>query len=358
MESPPVRYAKSRDGTRIAYWNLGRGEPLIQLPAIPYSHVAAEWEIPELRRCYELLSAGRRLVRYDGRGMGLSDRDVEEFSLDAMLADLDAVVEEQASGPVALLGVINSAGVACAYAARNPDRVSHLLLWCPVVDASVHTQNPQLQAFRRLLDTDWGLYTQTAAHALLGWAESKAALRFAGFIQQAIDQGTAQRLVPAIYELNASGELSDIQCPTLVMHRPGIAMLSRESVESVARRIQRAELRLMEGSSAVPYLDDWRAVVRGMHEFLGIGERLPGPDSQRRGLRLLSMKHDTLTPRERQVVDLVVKGKTNREIAAELYLSEKTVENHISRILVKLDLPSRTRLASYAVENQLTDLTA
>lgn len=356
MDAPSIRYTKTRDGVRIAYWELGAGEPLVQLPAIPYSHIGAEWQIPELRRCYELLAVGRKLVRYDSRGTGLSERNVSEFSLETMISDLDAVVREQGDGPVAILGVINSASVACAYAARNPERVSHLLLWCPVVDASVHAENPQLQAFRRLLDTDWGLYTQTAAHALLGWEESEASLRFAEFIREAIEQETAQRLVPAIYELNAWDELDRIACPTLVLHRPEITMLPSETVERVAAEVGGAQLQLLPGSSAVPYLNDWRAAVRAMYEFLGIAQRLPG--SGPRALRLLSMKQDALTPRERQVVDLVVQGMTNREIAAELYLSEKTVENHIGRILVKLDLPSRTRLASYAVEHGLTDRTA
>lgn len=352
MDAPSIRYAETADGVKVAYWEAGPGHPLVQLPALPYSHIGAEWQIPELRRCYQLLAVERKLVRYDGRGIGLSQRDVSEFSLSTMLADLEAVVDAQGTERVALLGVINSASVACAYAARNPERVSHLLLWCPVVDASVHSANPQLQAFRRLLDADWDLYTQTAAHALLGWEESDAALRFAGFIRKAIDQPTAQNLVPAIYDLNVWDELSNISCPTLVMHRPNVPALSRDAAERLAQRIPGARLALMEGTSAVPYLGDWRAVVRTMYEFMGISRPDTGGP---RALRLLSMRSDALTPRERQVVDLVVLGLTNQEIADRLYLSRKTVENHISRILVKLDLPSRTRLASYAVEQGLID---
>jgi NarL family two-component system response regulator LiaR len=70
------------------------------------------------------------------------------------------------------------------------------------------------------------------------------------------------------------------------------------------------------------------------------------------------MRHQDLTRREREVVDLVVRGLTNRQIAEELFLSEKTVENHIGRILVKMDLPSRTRLAAYAIEHGLTSKSA
>jgi DNA-binding NarL/FixJ family response regulator len=70
------------------------------------------------------------------------------------------------------------------------------------------------------------------------------------------------------------------------------------------------------------------------------------------------MRQESLTRREREIVDLVVLGLTNRQIAEELFLSEKTVENHIGRILVKTDLPSRTRLAAYAIEHGLTSKSA
>ena len=70
-------------------------------------------------------------------------------------------------------------------------------------------------------------------------------------------------------------------------------------------------------------------------------------------MRLLSMKTDALSPREREVVELVARGLTNRQIASELSLAVKTVENHVGRILVKVDLQSRTQLAAYAVKHGL-----
>src|SRR3990172_2523521 len=112
MDGPLVCYATTADGVSIAYWTLGQGPPLVQLPALPHSHIQKEWEFPEWRRGYELAATERTMVRYDGRGTGLSQRDVEDFSLDAMIADLDAVVSELDAERGALLGVTNTCPVA------------------------------------------------------------------------------------------------------------------------------------------------------------------------------------------------------------------------------------------------------
>jgi DNA-binding NarL/FixJ family response regulator len=127
-------------------------------------------------------------------------------------------------------------------------------------------------------------------------------------------------------------------------------------MERVAAAIPNAQLALLEGDSAVPWLGDWRALPRIVYRFLGLA---PSPASGRtRALKLLSMRQQSLTRREREIVDLVVQGLTNRQIAEELFLSEKTVENHIGRILVKMDLSSRTALAAYAIEHGLTSKSA
>jgi DNA-binding CsgD family transcriptional regulator/pimeloyl-ACP methyl ester carboxylesterase len=353
-----VRYATAEDGVAIAYWTMGQGEPLVQLPALPYSHIGAEWDIPRLRRSHELLSAQRTLVRYDGRGVGLSQRDVSHFSLETMVADLDAVIDALELERVTLLGVINTGAAAIAYAARRPERVSRLMLWCPVVDGAVHVRNPQLEAVRKVLDTDWDLYTMTVAHALLGWGEGGDAQQFAEFIRKAVSQEAARRLIQAIHELNVWDQLPAVRCPTLVMHRPALPLFPPGMMESVCAAIPDSRLMLFEGNSAVPYLGDWQTVYHAMYDFMGIRTAARSRSGASRALRLLNMKSDSLTPREREIVALVVQGMTNAQIAEKLYLSEKTVENHVSRILAKLDLTSRARLAAYAVEHGLVSKSA
>jgi DNA-binding CsgD family transcriptional regulator/pimeloyl-ACP methyl ester carboxylesterase len=357
MGAPLIRYTKTSDGVSIAYWRLGNGAPVVQLPSFPHSHILKEWEIPAQRRMFEMAASDGTFVRYDGRGTGLSQRDVHNFSLDAMLRDLEAVVSVLRSKQVVLSGPVNAGAVAIAYAARNPERVSHLILWSPVVDGSVPRDNDDLRGLRKLAETNWELFIQTVAHALSGWSEGEVALQYAEVVREGITQSTLLKMVAATHEWNVWEELPQVRCPTLVLHRPEMKLIPAGMTERIVAAIPNAQLAFLEGGSAAPYIGDWRAVVRAIYDFMGMAPPRPRKAAGR-ALRLFAMKSGALSPREREIVDLVVRGLTNREIAEELYLSQKTVGNHVGRILVKLDLRSRTEMAAYAVEHGLTGKSA
>jgi pimeloyl-ACP methyl ester carboxylesterase/DNA-binding CsgD family transcriptional regulator len=350
---PPVQFTKTDDGIKIAYWCLGRGEPIVQLPGLPYSHIEYEWRMRDLRRCYELLAVRRKLIRYDGRGSGLSDRETSDFTLTSVVRDLEAVMETLGPRPAALIATMNAAPVAISYAVNRPERVSHLLLWTPNIQPALLSSNVQMEAIWELLRRDFHLYSETVAHAFIGWNEPGAATEFAEFIRSSM---TAENVLRFFDDMYATYDVLDllprIECPTLVMDRPEFPFLGEGVVADVAARIPGSTLVSFEGSGAVPYVGDWRAVARTISGFLGITPDMLG-DRDTRTLRLISRRNDGLSDRERDVVQLVVQGLTNREISEELFLSEKTVENHVGRILDKLDLRSRTTLAAYAVEHGL-----
>src|SRR5262245_30441700 len=92
VAEPRIRYARAFDDVSIAYWTLGQGAPLVYLAGAPWSHVEL-WQLPECRRWYEHLASQRMLVRYDQRGTGLSERDISDYSLEALLLDVEAVVD-------------------------------------------------------------------------------------------------------------------------------------------------------------------------------------------------------------------------------------------------------------------------
>jgi DNA-binding CsgD family transcriptional regulator/pimeloyl-ACP methyl ester carboxylesterase len=299
-------------------------------------------------------SSARTIVRYDGRGTGLSQRDVTEYSLETFVADLEAVVEALGAERLVLHGINNTCPVAIEYAVRHPERVSELILWCPLVDGSVHADNPMLIAGRQLAATNWEMFTETIAHSLFGWEESRHSRQFAALIRAGNSPETILPMVAAMDKLNVWAQLPRVRCRTLVLHRPETNLLPPGTAERVTATIPDAELALFEGPSTAPFIGDWRAISRTIGRFLEPAQ----PSTQRgpaRTLRLLAMKTEALSPREREIVGLVAHGLTNREIAEELYLAVKTVENHIGRILVKLDLRSRTQLAAYAVEHGLAD---
>ena len=88
MEQPRIQYAKTSDGVSIAVCTLGEGHPLVFLPVTNSIGIEGLWQIPGIRRNLERLAEGRRVVLYDGSGVGLSTRDVEDLSTDASERDL------------------------------------------------------------------------------------------------------------------------------------------------------------------------------------------------------------------------------------------------------------------------------
>src|SRR3990170_3231511 len=128
---PRIQYAKTSDGVNIAFWTLGEGPPLVCLPA-SFTHIQLEWQIPQIRAWYERLAQARQLVRFDWRGWGLSQRDVAPLppGLEWGQSDIEAVVEGLGLDRFALIGPQHGAPLALAYAARHPERVARLVLWC------------------------------------------------------------------------------------------------------------------------------------------------------------------------------------------------------------------------------------
>ena len=124
---PPIHYATTADGIGIAYWTLGEGQVLVVPPTLPSSHIELEWQVPGRRAAFEGLAHGARVVRYDCRGMGMSQRDKIDFSVEAAIKDLDAVVDRLEVEKFAILRIPSSGSLPFAYAATHPDRVSHLL---------------------------------------------------------------------------------------------------------------------------------------------------------------------------------------------------------------------------------------
>ncbi len=265
---PRIQYAQTVDGVNIAFWALGEGPPLVELPTIPVSHIEMEWQTPEWRAWYEPLARTRTVVRYDCRGAGLSDRDVTDFSLDAQLHDLNAVVDRLGLDRFVLLGTIHSGPVAIAYAAQHLERVSHLVLWhswARTLDAAT----PQFTALARLRHTDWDVYTETVAHTLLGWSEGEAAHRYAALMREAIAPETMRAALTAIGQFDVTDMLSQVKVPTLVLQRRQLSWLTADVARGLASRIPDARLVLLEGESGAIYLGDTAAVRRTIHAFLG-----------------------------------------------------------------------------------------
>jgi len=269
---PRIQYAKTSDGVSIAYWTLGEGSPLVHMPVIPFSHIQLEWQIPEYRRWYERLAEKGMLVRYDGRGSGLSDRDVTDYSVDAHVSDLEAVIARLGLERFALFGLGESGPAAIAYAARYPERVSHLVLWCSWARGSDIFDNPKSEALLVLAEKDWGFYAEVVARDSLGWQGDELVRQAAALIRECVTPQALQAAYGAMRELDVTHLLSQVRSPTLILHRRQLAWLSADVARGLASRITDARLVVLEGVSAAPFPEGTEAVLDAIGEFLGEGE--------------------------------------------------------------------------------------
>jgi class 3 adenylate cyclase len=266
---PRIQYAQTKNGVSIAFWTLGEGMPLVFAPSIPWSHIQREWQWSGYRALYEALMRRRKLVRYDSRGSGLSDRDATDYSLDAHLLDLEAVVDRLGLERFALFAPLTGGPVAIAYAARHPKRVSRLLLWATFARVSDYLGTPQLKAIRKLRDEDWEMYTETSGHAATGWSEPEESRRMAAYMRDSATQETAQAITRDFEECDVSDMLSKVESPTLVMHPGRWPYPTVDLARRLASAIPDARLVVLEENAVLPWVGDMEAAVRAIDEFLG-----------------------------------------------------------------------------------------
>ena len=355
---PRIRYAISVDGVSIAFWTLGRGEPLLYMAGGPWGHVEL-WDIPQCRSWYERLAQERMLVRYDVRGTGFSERDVSDHSLDALVADVEAVVDRLGLDRFDMFGAFDAGPVAIAYAARHPERVSHLILWCSWARTS-DMRSPRIRAWLGLIDQDWELMTDTCAHLALGWPAGEVGRHAAQRLRESVSPEAARAALEAMGTFDVTELLPRLKVPTLVLHRNDIPWLPVSIARELASRIPDARLSILEGESTAPYLGDTEAAASAIDEFLDEGKE-ERTEQREADARVSKQEEsgadrghsDGLTTREVEVLRLLAGGKTNDEISEELFLSVRTVERHVANIYAKIGARGRANATAYALTHNL-----
>ncbi len=267
---PLIQYAAPADGTSIAFCVAGHGPAVVHMPPMPWSHVSLEWEIPEARSWYERLASAFTLVRYDARGSGLSERAVTDFSLDAHVADLLAVVDRAGLDSFALVAPFHAGPAAIAFAARHPERLTHLVLWHSYARGrDFFVESAEQRALAGLLDVSWDMYTETLAHSALGWSEGMPAHSFASMMRQASTPQLARAMFDALEKADVTDLLPQIHTPALVLMRREAGALLQSLSRRMAARLPDARLVVVDGSSGAPYLGDAEGVARAVTEFTG-----------------------------------------------------------------------------------------
>ena len=328
-------------GRRVAYAVTGDGPPLV-VPAWWVSHLEFNWQDPAFRSFWESVGDGFALVQYDGPGVGMSDRDwpAHERSLDSDVTLLQAVIDELGVDRVALFGGSSGGSAAVAFAARFPERVDRLLLYGAYAHGGSIAPAEVREAIVAAVRSHWGLGSRMLADIFLGDANAEDREEFARLQRESASTGTAATLLEVVYGLDVQAELGRVQAPTQVIHRRGDRAIPYDQGRALAAGIAGAAMTPLEGNSHLPWMGDRRAVVRAVRAFLV-------PDAPSRAADD-DPSAELLTPREREVIALVARGLSEREIAEQLVLSQHTVHRHVANIRLKLGRGSRASAVAEA----------
>jgi len=331
-----IHFARSADGTRIAFATAGRGYPLVDAGHW-LGHLEFDWQTPIWRPWVERLSASYRLIRYDTRGCGLSDRSITAYRLDDLVADLEAVVDGARLDRFALMGKSQGGAISIAYAAKHPERVSHIVL-CGAFARGELQRNPNrkdtIDAMAQLIRTGWGRadspFLQMFTNLFFPHADPEQMRAFNMIQHKSASPQNAALILRELVELDASGLLGRITCPTLVLHSKGDGVIPFEEGRFLASSIKDARLEPLASGNHVPLLGEpaFERVFECLRGFLPSAAMADGTFGE-------------LTVREREVLDFIARGLDNAQIAAHLALAEKTVRNHITRIFAKLAVENR-----------------
>lgn len=328
---------------RIAYATVGSGYPLVVCPGW-LSHLEIDWATPFHRAFWERLAERCRIVRYDRRGTGLSDRKVKDYSLEAQRGDLAAVIEATGEPRVALLGHCTGGSLIISYAAAHPEVASHLIFYDTFASENSLVVSKLADALMRLVDADWGgIGSLTMADMFYPGATTEQREAYAAYQLQCASKEAALAQAETISSFETKDLVKGLQTPSLVLHKRGDKIAPFELGRRLARNLPKSRFVPLDGDSNVIGIGSREATtasIEAIVDFLGDARPAVGSAAG-------------ITAREAEVLRLVAAGRSNREIAEELNISVNTVERHVNNVYTKIGASNRVEAASYAVRNGL-----
>ena len=264
-----IRFCTTSDGVRIAYATAGEGPPLVVISGW-VSHLKFGLDNETYRSFWLGLANDRTLIRYDKRGTGLSDWEAQDYSTEARQHDLEAVVDATGLERFALMGYSEGGATAIVYAARHPERVSHVILY-----GSYHRwPHPRevVEPLLALVRAEWGMGSAALASVFVPSGDPQSMALFAQLERVSASAETAAKIIEVNMGIDVTPFLKDIRAPTLVVHRRGDAIAPFKVAREMATLIPDARLDPMEGDDHLPHLGDQKAVLDAIHHFLHEGE--------------------------------------------------------------------------------------
>lgn len=337
-----TRYLKTNDGVQLAWATMGSGAPLIKASNW-LTHLQYDLESPVWQHWIRFFARHFRFTRYDERGCGMTQWQVPEVSLARWIDDLEAVASTaQPQGSMALLGISQGAATCIGYAVRHPERVSHLILYGGYASGWALRGDPEglrrYQAIVELIRLGWGsdnvAFRQIFTSRFAPDASAEQLEWFNELCRRTTTPEIAAHLMLARSEVDVRELMNQVRVPTLVIHALHDNVTPISASRELAAGIPNAEFLQLESRNHVllEHEPAWSRFKEAVLEFTGHASAARQDD-------LFS----ALSGREQDVLQGLVAGHSNAEIAALLNISDKTVRNILTRIFDKLRVHSRAQ---------------
>jgi DNA-binding winged helix-turn-helix (wHTH) protein/pimeloyl-ACP methyl ester carboxylesterase len=272
-----IAFCKTKDGINLAMACVGQGVPVVSTPTWA-THLEYDWESPARAGLWRRLADRFRLIRYDARGFGLSDRNVAEISFATFTRDLEAAVESLCLGRFALLAISQGAATAIAYTARNPRRVSKLVLhggFARGRNKRRSLRDAELaKAWLAMMRQGWGdddsALLRIFSSAWLPGASVEQIKWYANMLRMSTSRDTAIRSRAAADDIDVVDLLPKVTVPTLVLHCRHDTSVPFEEGRRMAALIPNAKFVSLDSENHVPLPEEpaWQCFVREIEVFL------------------------------------------------------------------------------------------
>jgi pimeloyl-ACP methyl ester carboxylesterase/DNA-binding CsgD family transcriptional regulator len=360
---PEVRYAHAVDGVTIAYSVVGEGPVTMVVVSPLISQLELAWEEPALEHFWSRFAACARVVLFDRRGAGLSDRSPrgDRVGLAALALDIRAVLDACDAGQAVLFGVTFGCPVVIHFSASYPGRAQALVLaggfakLTRLGEFDFEADPAQVDVWARRAAHGWGTGVVFGARAPSMRDNARYRDWAARMERHTCSPGSVEALARWAATVDVRPLLAGLRVPALVIHRRDDRSVPATDGRYLAEHIHGAEYAELPGEDHTLFLGDQRIVHRTVIGFL---DRTIAGGAMRAALRRADRKDAAgtgwaaLTPSEREVAVLIASGMTNSQVAARLHLSPHTVDGRLRRVFAKLGVNTRVELtAEYARVN-------
>ena len=244
---PHIQYARTRDGVNIAYYTLGDAPVTTIYLAPPTAHLEAQWRIPALQAAFTMAAQTRTFVNIDPRGFGLSDRDVAGWSIDAMVSDVEAVVERLGGGPVGFYTLGFGSPIAVGYASRHPKATTHLVLTSNGISGK-DFEIPRVMALLRGLGAvDWKLASETTVRSFFPSLPEPLRLEFAEMLRAAVDYDQLLKFWDSAGTWDLDEQATRVRTRTLIIHDRSDTNADMRTTRRIASLIPDSQIAFVDG---------------------------------------------------------------------------------------------------------------